>query len=97
LDLLYACFSDSVYVVFTLFSATAPPLIGVAPVKVVRIHGVLEFSGKIPRTSRRWMSNVSGTIVPNFLLVENFLCLVFCWGPSPRFKDLKENPRIVSP
>jgi hypothetical protein len=56
---------------FARISDLAPPLIGVAPVKVVRIHEVLEISGKFPRTSRRWMNNVSGTIVPDFVLVVN--------------------------
>jgi hypothetical protein len=63
------CFSDSIYIVFACNSDQPPPSMGVAPVQIVRIHEVLEFSGKFPRTSRRCLNNVAGTIVPIFVLV----------------------------
>jgi hypothetical protein len=43
----------------------------------LKIH---EFSGKIPRTSRTGMNNVTATIVPILVLVETFACLEFLLG-----------------
>jgi hypothetical protein len=53
LNLTHVTFSDSVYAIYACISDLAPPLIGAAPVRVVKIHEVLEFSEKTSRTSRR--------------------------------------------
>jgi hypothetical protein len=58
-------------------SELAPPLIGVAPTNVHKFLWAFVYFWEIPRTPRRWMNNVLGTIVPNFVLVETFVCLEF--------------------
>jgi hypothetical protein len=67
-------------VVFVCFGELAPPLIGVALMNVHR--DFWEFFKNI----KRMMNNVTGTIVPVFVLVKTFVCLEFYWGHVPRFR-----------
>jgi hypothetical protein len=63
-----------------------------------------EFLGKLmsfwetPRTFMKMMNNISGTRVPRFCPRRDYILsflLCICRGPSPRFKNCEENPRIV--